>query len=217
MRHVLAVLLVVCLAAAGSAWAGHQDPQKRLTRADNARARAMLVRQADLPPGFRAQPASTADPHVSCPRSVSEADLTLTGEAEGRRFALGVTSVASSAEVYRSRRDANASWRRSNSSAGVACARTLLRNGLASQGIRVQSLRRIAFPRVSERTVAYRVHLLARTPQGTVALYLDLVALMHTRAVATVVVGTPFVPPSRSDELRLARLVAGRMESALRR
>lgn len=217
MRHVLVVSLVVCLAAAGSAWADHQDPQKRLTRADTARARAMLVRQADLPSGFRAQPASSADPHVSCPRSVSEADLTLTGEAEGRRFALGVTSVASSAEVYRSRRDASASWRRSNSSAGIACARILLRNGLASQGIRVQSLRRIAFPRVSERTVAYRVHLVAPTPQGTASLYLDLVALMRARAVATVVVGTPFVPPSRSDELRLARLVAGRMESAFHR
>ena len=217
MRRLLAVALLATVVCAGVARADHQDPQERLTSTDNARARAVLIRQADLPRGFRAQPASAADPHVSCPRSVSEADLTLTGEAEGKRFALGITSVASSAEVYVSRGDARASWRRATSAAGVGCARTVLQRELGRQGIRVLSLRRIAFPRVSERTVAYRVHLSAGTPQGAVALYLDLVALMHVRAVATVVVGTPLVPPPRADVLRLARVVAGRMARQLSR
>jgi hypothetical protein len=217
LRRLLAVaVLLGILLAAESVSASHQDPQKRLTRADNARARAMLVKRADLPPGFVAQRGGSEDPHVDCPPAVSESDLTLTGEADGTQFALGPVLVSSAAQVYRSTADAASSWRRSTSAAGVRCATTLLRQEFAKQRIRLVSLRRVAFPRVSQRTVAYRVRLSASTAQGTIELFVDLVALMHDRAHATVIVGTPLVPPQRADELRFARLVAGRMATAMR-
>ena len=208
--------LLTFLAAAGTVSANHQDPQKRLTRADNTRARAMLITRADLSAGFRAQADRSQDPHVDCPPAVSESDLTLTGEAEGGQFALGVVFVSSAAQVYRSAADAGASWRRATSAAGVRCATMLLRREFAKQRIQVLSLRRVAFPRLSQRTVAYRVRLEATTPQGAVVLFIDLVALKHGRAHATVIVGTALVPPRRADELQLARLVAGRMATAMR-
>jgi hypothetical protein len=215
-RLLVFAALLAFLVAAGSVSANHQDPQKRLTPADNARARAMLVTRADLPPGFQGQADQAQDPHTDCPPGVSESDLTLTGEAEGRQFARGAVFVASAAQVYRSAADADSSWRRATSAAGVRCATTLLRREFAKQRIQLVLLRRVAFPRVSQRTVAYRVRLSAGTPQGTVPLFVDVIAHMHGRAQATVILGTPLVPPQRADELRLARLVAGRMAAAMR-
>lgn len=214
MRRALALALAVGLVTAGAAWADHQEPQKRLTRTDNARARAMVLRQADLP-GFSAQPASGEDVHVSCAPSVSESDLTLTGEAEARVFTAGPAIVSSAAQVYASSADANASWRRSVSAAGVRCGAELVRRTFVRQGIRLASFRKIPFPRVAERTVAYRIRLSVETGQGAVALYVDLVALQHSRAHASILLGVPFDPVDRAVELRLARLIAGRMVRAL--
>ncbi len=215
-RLVACVLLLASLALSATAAATHQDPQKRLTKADNARARAMLIKRTDLPAGFQARPDVGEDPHSNCPAAVSESDLTLTGEADGTNFALGVVLVDSAAQVYKSMADANASWRRATSAAGVQCVTALLRGGLATQGVDLESLRKIAFPRVSDRSVAYRVRLSAPSAQGPVPVYLDLVALMHSRAQATVIVGSALVVPKRGDELRYARLVAARMTRAMR-
>jgi len=215
-RLLVCVLLLASLALSATAAATHQDPQKRLTKADNARARALLIKRTDLPAGFQARPASGQDPHIECAASVSESDLTLTGEADGKQFGLSVVFVGSASQVYASASDASSSWRRATSAAGVKCATTLLRRGFSKQGIDLVSLRRIAFPRVSDRTVAYRVKLSATTEQGPVPLYVDLVALMHSRTQATVIVGTALVPPTRADELRYARLVAARMARAMR-
>ena len=216
MRRLISCLLLGCLVVVGAAAANHQDPQKRLTKADNARARAMLVKQSDLPAGFRVQPSSDDDPHYTCPASVSEADLTLTGEAHGKSFTTGVTFVESGSQVYESDADARASWRRSTSTAGIGCLSTLLRREYAKQGLNLVSLRKTAFPRVGERTIAFRIEIAAQSAQGTVPIFIDLVAQLHSRAQATVIVGAGVVAPPRAEEVRLARLVADRMARAMR-
>lgn len=176
----------------------------------------MLLERTDLATGFRAQPDSGQDPHTDCAPAVSESDLTVTGEADGKQFALGVVFVGSASQVYASTADASLSWRRGTSSAGVKCATALLRREFSKQGIALVSLRKIAFPRMSERTVAYRVKLSATTEQGSLPLYVDVIALMRSRAQATVIVGSALVVPARADELRYARLVAARMARAMR-
>ena len=176
----------------------------------------MLVKRTDLPAGFQPQLSGSADPHTDCAASVSESDLTLTGDAEGQQLALGVVFVSSAAQVYESGADASASWRRATSARGTRCATELLRREFAKQGVDLVSLRRVAFPRVSERSAAYRVTLSATTAQGKVPVYVDVVALMRSRAQATVIVGSALVPPQKAEELRLARIVAGRMATALR-
>ena len=77
-------------------------------------------------------------------------------------------------------------------------------------------MRKIAFPRVATRTVAFRMKLSASTPQGEVPMTVDLVALMHSRAHASIVVGSALVPPERAEELRIAGIVAKRMKAAMR-
>ena len=208
--------MLAFLVVSASALAAHQDPQKQLTKADNVRARALLVKRTDLPTGFGPQLSAGPDPHVGCSPSVSESDLTITGDAEGPQLALGVVFVSSAARIYESVADASASWRRSTSAAGTKCATQLLSREFAKQGVGLVSLRKISFPRVSERSAAYRVELSAMTSQGTVPVYVDIVALLRSRGQATVIVGSAVVPPQRAEELRLARIVARRMASTLR-
>jgi hypothetical protein len=213
MRRPILLALVLALVASGAALAAKGDPQKRITRADQARAKAMLVRPADVP-GAKVIPAGP-DADFYC-KALDESDLTLTGEATGRQLSVGVVLVGSSSRVYRSTADADASWRRGTSAAGVRCAATLLRREFAKQGARLVSLRKLAFPRVAARTAVFRATLTTTTAQGDIPVYLDLIALMHSRAHASVIVGSALVGPPKVEELRLARLVAKRMTAAMR-
>jgi hypothetical protein len=216
LRLVL-LACVVGLALTGSAFADHQDPQKRITKADQARGRAILLKQSDLAPGFRRDsPSNQPDPHTDCPPAVSEADLTQTGDVEGPSFIRGVVSVQSIVQIYESAADASASWRRATSTAGVECARSLLRREFAKGQIRLVSFREVAFPRIGERTVAYRVVLSPKEGQVTIRIFLDLVVLMHSRAHVEIIAGSAFRPFPKAEAVRLARIVGGRMERAMR-
>jgi len=217
LRRLVLAFAVLGLVAAGAAAADHLDPKKRITPADQARSRAMLLQRSDLPPDFRAQRQSGEEPHIVCSQAVSEADLTLTGDAEGATFVLGAVSVSSASQIYVSVADANASWRRGTSAAGTQCLTNLLRRAFAVQSIRLVSFRKVAFPNVAERTVGYRATLSANTPQGALPLYADVMVLKRSRALAQVFVASALVRPSRPDEVRLARLVAGRMAQQMRR
>jgi hypothetical protein len=213
MRRLLALGLVIALAGAGAALAARGDPQKRLTPADQARAKAMLVRPADLP-AFQSRPAGPGGDFYCA--ALDESDLTLTGEAQARQYALGTVTVGSTAQVYESVADANASWRRATGRAGVRCARTVLAREFAAAGIRLVSLRKLAFPRLAPRTAAFRATLAGPPSQPDLRVFVDVVGLGRSRGQATIVVGSALVVPPRGEELRLGRLVAQRMAKAMR-
>jgi hypothetical protein len=215
VSRLLLLAVLACLVVAGTASANHQDPQKRLTKEDNARARAMLVTRADVP-GFRVQRGAGPDPHVECASSVSEADLTLTGEAEGKQFESGIVFVTSGSQLYETIADADASWRRSTSTAGLACAKATLEAAYKTEGATVKSLTKVPFPRFADETVAFRVTLSLRTPQGAVPFYMDIVGIAHGRAHASIAVAAALAKPTKTAEIRLARSVAGRMKRAMR-
>lgn len=216
LRHVrrhLALVIFASLVLTGASLAARGDPQRQITPADEARAKAMLVRQFDLPGSRAGSPTPDVDFYCA---GLDASDLTLTGDAVGRRFAVGLMIAGSASEVYESRADASDAWRRATGRAGLQCARSLLRRQLAQQGARLISLRPIPFPRLSDRTVAYRATITGRTPQGEITAYVDLIALMRSRAHATITVGSALTTPPRSEELHLARTVAKRMASAMR-
>jgi len=176
----------------------------------------MLLRKADLSPAYRAERSSGPDTEIDCP-GLDESDLTLTGEGESPTFTLlDIEFVASVAQVYESWEDANASWKRGASAAGTRCLKETLRREFAKDGVRLRSLRKIAFPQVAQRTAAYRVALIAGTEAQPVPVYIDLVVLMHSRAQVGLYFGAGLAPTARADELRLARLIAGRMARAMR-
>ncbi len=209
------MLFVVLVAGSGEALATHGDPQKELTRADSARARSVLLRKADLGPAYRARSSGAGEPHLYC-KALDESDLTVTGDAESPNFERGFAFISSAAQVYESTADANTSWRRGTSAAGERCVRDLLRREFAKDGIRVVSMKRLAFPRFAPRTDAYRLQLTTESQGVTVPVVMDLVFLMHSRAQVVLSFGSALAPVARGEELRLARLTAKRMAAAMR-
>ncbi len=210
MRRVLVVLLVLGLLGGGTALAGRGDPQERIVRADQARAKAMLLRASDLGPGFRATPTPSGTDFYC--KALDESDLTVTGKAQSPTFIGGVQSFTSVSRVYESRPGSAASWRRGTSQAGISCLRAEFLRLFAAQGGQLESFRRIALPKLAERSAAYRLTVLV---QGLRA-YLDVVALKQGRAQASLLMVSALTPVARAEQLRLARVVARRMKAAMR-
>ena len=72
----------VCLAVPAVALAADTDPKKRITAADQAKARSIVLKRTDFAAGWKKVPASP-DSDLVCPGfNPDESDLTLTGEAE---------------------------------------------------------------------------------------------------------------------------------------
>jgi hypothetical protein len=211
LRRLLACLLVLALVGSGAALAGRGDPQEKLTAADTARARSMVLRKADLP-RFASDPVPRRDEDFYC-RAVDESDLMVTGEAVGPNLSWRLEAVRSAATVYRSLIDANTAWRRGSSKAGVECLRRSAVDEIKGTGTRLVSFEKRAAPRVVQRSLAFRF--VFERPDN-LRVFVDIVALQQSRAHVGLVfeslggsVATRFVTS-------LARLVAGRMASAMR-
>lgn len=210
MRRLLAALLVFALAGSGAALAGRGDPQKRIVPADQARARAMLLRTADVGLGFQARPTPAGDADVYC-KALDESDLTLTGEARSMTFVAGLEAYTSYAQVYESKADSAASWRRGTSRAGEQCVRKVFGQAFGAGGGRLDSFGRISFPRLAEKSVAYR---LVVSSQGVRA-YLDVIGLKLGRAHGSLLFTSGLTPVPKAQQTRLARAVAARMAKAM--
>lgn len=211
MHRLIAVTLVLALVSAGAALAA--DPKKRINPADQARARAMLLRQADVGLGYRAVPGSSSGSALapSC-AALDESDLTVTGEAESPTFTSGLQTFTSAAGLYVSVADSSTSWRRTTSAAGFKCLTDVFRRAARSAGARFVSFRKLSFPALAPRTVAYR----AQDQANGVRVYADIVLLMRGRAHTALVLISGIDPLERSETLHLARLVSGRMAKAMR-
>ena len=214
VRRLLAFALLLALLPVGSAFANHFDPKRKIRQADQARAKAMLLRTSDLGPGYTSG-SSGGSAHLNC-APLDESDLTVTGEAESPTWIGGLTIIVSYANVYTSVSDANASWRRSTSTAGRRCVATEFQRLAGPNGGRLVSLKELSFPQVAPRTVVYRLVFELRAQGSGSRLTVDLVALSRTRAQAYFLVGSVVSAPAKAEELRLARIVAGRMATAMR-
>ena len=81
----LVLVVVAGLACAAVALGSHFDPEQRLRAGDQARARAMLLRQSDLGPGFAVERTSDLDAHVTC-KALDLSDLVVTGRSASPRW-----------------------------------------------------------------------------------------------------------------------------------
>lgn len=212
MQRLLVVALLAGLIGAGTALAARGDPDKQIRPADQARARAMLLRPADFSVAFTARPSASGGSGDFYCAALDESDLTLTGEARSQSFAATTEYVTSTSYVYASRSDSNASWSRGTSAAGEQCLRVGLRGQFQGTAVRLVSFRKLAFPRRGQRSAAYRA---IATQQG-LRLYLDVVAIQVSRAQAAVIYVSALTPPPQSELRRLTGLVAKRAEKAMR-
>src|SRR5262249_52079854 len=193
------------------ALAGRGDPKERFKPADQARARAMLLRVGDLNAAYAAHPAPISSSGLNC-AALDESDLTLTGRGSSPIFTAAGGFVSSAAAVYKTRADADRSWLRAMSPAGERCERTELRTQLQSSNMRLVSLKRIPFPSRGTRSVAYRA---VATLQG-VHVYVDVVSMQVSRAEAGLIYVNALAPPPENEVRRLTGLAAAAQQKAMR-
>ena len=210
------VALSAALVFTGVAVADHLDPQERLRAVDLRRAGAMLVQKGDLGRGYEPERTSGLDPHLTCP-ALDESGLVLTGKAASPYWAREYQIVGSSSAVYGTAAHSRSAWRRNTSRAGSSCLRDAFRNELVQQGEAVRvSIREIRFARLDVAAKAYRVAISGTTPGQPPVLFVDVVLLLHGRAQAGLLFAGIVVPPARATEIALARVVAKRMQAAMR-
>ena len=211
MRRLVVIAFVLALLGANAALAA--DPKKKINPADQALARAMLLKLSDVGLGFRLLPARGASDlgSFTC-AALDESDLTVTGEAKSPNFTSGLHTIASTAGIYASAREASTSWRRGASAAGFTCLSNAFRRIARSQGADFVSFRKVPFPAIAPQTIAYRWQVLV----SGVRAYTDVVLLMRGRAQAAAFFIAALAPLERSEELRLTRLISKRMAKAMR-
>jgi hypothetical protein len=175
----------------------------------------MVLRLSDLPPGYKVERTSGLEPHVSC-KVLDESDLTLTGEARSPYWSHEYRIVTSGSVVYRTAGDSARAWARSTSPAGLRCLRDAFAKGLDPNQSMRTTLEKLAFPRFTERTAAYRLTIAGDNPDSGLRVRADFVLLKQGRAQAVVMFVAVVVPPERANEVALARVVGGRMVKAMR-
>ena len=208
-------VLILGLALVGSASASHLDPQKRIDAADQKRAGAMLLREADLDPDYKPELTSNLEPHLAC-RALDSSDLVLTGKRRSPFWSRNYQVVGSSSAVYLTAADSRAAWRRGSSASGLGCLRDAFRDEFARQGevVRV-SIRSLETRRFAVDTAAFRIAI-SGASGGPVLAYIDVIRLISGRALAELLFVGVVAPPPRRLESALPQIVARRMKAAMR-
>lgn len=215
-RGFVFVLAAVALALATAAAvpAGDGQEQIKFNAADQAAARAVVIRRADL--GSTGWTGGPTKPDLSsgptCPNYHPKvSDLVLTGAAR-TTFQRSGFEFDSQSGVLKTRRMVALDWRRSVLAPGaVSCLRRTIGNGLGSTA-KVVSFSKLPFPRLAAYAALFR-GVIAVSAQGkTVRVLTDLVVVGRSRTELTLTVVGPASAKSAlsAAEQRLARALIAR-------
>jgi hypothetical protein len=223
VRHLLLVVLTAALVAPAAALAGDGQPKKALTKAGQAMARSVVIKRGDLGTGFTSIARKKDDrnlPKGARCGPLDETDLTVTGDAASPDFRLAqppvFVTVGSTAQVYRTLREANTSWNRGSTRQTTTCLGDIIRLSAGpGQKITVVSAKKIPFPTVSPKTAAYRIVVnVALAGNQRVRAYVDAVVLQDGRIQSGLLFTSFGTPVGKADKVALAKVVAERMARA---
>jgi hypothetical protein len=214
-RTLLAAVLAVALVPVATASSPPNKEQIRFNPADQAAARATVVRKADLGFGWgggRTKPDLSSK--MSCPGyEPKQSDLVLTGAAETiyGRSGLQVESIA---QVLKTPAMVARDWQRTVvAPRAVGCLRHILRQGLTSRE-RLVSFRRVAFPHLARYTRLFRAVIEVRAQGQKVRVLADFVLVGRGRTELTLTVTAPAAV--RASVSRLEVMLARAMLSRAR-
>jgi hypothetical protein len=222
VRALAVSIAIAALAAPLAASAADGQPRKALTKAGQEAARSVVLKRGDLGAGFTPQARSKDEglPKDARCGALAEDDLTVTGDASSPDFRLArgavFVTVGSTAQVYRTLREANTSWRRGASSQTTTCLSDIVRLSAGpGQKITVVSAKRVPFPAIAPKATAYRL-VLSIGLGGTrrIRTYVYAVILQHGRIQTGLLFTSVGRPVESVDLIALASVVAARMAKA---
>ena len=210
-----AVRVVACVMGLGlvvvqAALAADKQPI-RFNAADQAAAKAVTVKAADLHPvwkGGATKPDLTPDEECSYKRS----DLVLTGAAKSE-FKMQGASITSESNVLQKPAMVAAEWRRSfGSSSYMACARKIVM-GTDEAKVKFVSFEKIAFPKLAQYSTRYRTVADYGDAGSSVRLLVDIVMLGKGRTEISLILTVPYADRAAADlaERQLAKLLVSRV------
>jgi hypothetical protein len=187
--------------------------QVHYTAADQAAARAELVRVGDLGAGWKGvsrKPDVSSD--LGCTSyKPKQSDLVVTGAAAAEFTYTGL-DIRSEAHVLRSARMVVLDWQRTVVAPQVLpCLRQAATKNTEPQA-KFVSLNRLAFPRITARTAAFRALVDVTSGGTTVRVLIDIVAIGKGRSELTLTTTAPYAARAsvQTAEVRLARIIAAR-------
>jgi hypothetical protein len=214
MRRLL-LLPIVLLAFALATTAAARDPrleQLRLNAADNALAKRIALKAADVGAGWRKTRVPDSNEPLRCPGFNPDLSrFTVTGQAKTAFTRPTGASIASAVEVYESRADAAGDFKTAATPALARCLRVMLQREFAAAGVplHVRSARVVPAPRVGDRRIAYRAIAAFSAGGPTLNVYFDVVVVQKGRSIAALFFTSPGARVARQSSLTAA--VASRM------
>jgi hypothetical protein len=204
----LAAGLALVTAASAAALTRHHTP------GGQALAAAALLRRTDFGRGWRVSSAPAPGP-ITCPGySPATAGVFERGAVASPDFERAADGrfVSESAYAYASGAQRALFWRRVVRPRLLRCVTESFVHS-SGHGVRfaVTGKRLLPAPKLSVATAAYRVSGTATTAGQPVDVYLDVLVLGSGAQLSELSIATVGAPAERAFELRLARIVAGRM------
>lgn len=206
-------VLVVAAVAVGAALAAPGDPQKKLTKADQARARAASIRLADLGAGWKSVPSGNKDSgNPRCSNyNPDQSDLVETGDYDSPDFTRTDGSfVSSTTGVFRTAQMARTGYGRVAVPALASCfAELFQKQAVKPNTIQILGTGPLAFPALGDRSAAYRVTMTYKTRKASVPFTTDLVVFDKGRTdVALIFLGIAQPLPAAAERALAARVVS---------
>lgn len=211
-RLLCAAVAAVVVAVPG-ALAANGDPQKKLTKVDQARARAISLRQSDFPAGWVGKPnTNTSQDNPRCSSyNPDQSDLIETGDVDSPDFSRPEGSfVSSSVGIFKTRRMAQTGYARVAKPQLPACFAELFTKGVAPATVQVLQVGPLGFRKLGDRSNAYRLRAKVTVQGTTVPTTIDIVLFNRGRVDVAMIFAGIVRPLSFAWEQSLAARVAVR-------
>jgi hypothetical protein len=209
------VVLLVAGLCVPVALAAQGEPQKKLTKAGQARAKSVALRQADFPAGWVQQPVPKNKKSESNPRcsyySPDNSDLVEIGDYDSPDFnRADGSSISSSTGVFRTVQMAKTAYRRLAVPLLGKCFAEIFRKGItAPNSATIFSSGTLQFPTVGDQSHAYRISASVKTPAGRVRVAVDIVLLNKGAIdVAVIMLGIGNPLPASLETSLVGKLAA---------
>lgn len=203
---VAVVLVPVALAAPG-------EPQKRLTKADQAKAHAIALHRSDFPAGWVAKPntnTSQGSPRCST-YNPDQSDLIETGDVDSPDFSRADGSfVSSSVGLFKTVKMARTGYARVARPGLASCFGELFKKGAVPAKVQLLHVGALPFRRLGDRSNAYLLTANVTYQGTTVPVAIDIVVFNRGRVVAAMIFLGIRSPLPSSFVQSLAARVAGR-------
>jgi len=212
VSRLLGVAALAAAIAVPAALASNGEPQKRLTKADQTKARAIALKQSDLPPGWVAKPnTSTSQDTPRCSTySPDQSDLVETGDVDSPDFTRTDGSFAtSSVGIFKTRKMARTGYARVARPELASCFGELFKKGAAPATVQLLHVGALAFRSLGDRSNAYRLTANVTLQGVTIPVAIDIVTFNRGRVdVAMIFLGIRAPLPAAFEQSLAARLAA---------